>query len=78
MATGCGLIILTELTAIQPLLSLAVTEYTAPLRFEIALDVSPFDHRYVYGGVPPFTTKSAVALLALKHVILVDMIVSVR
>ena len=53
--------------AVQPLLSVTVTVYNPATKFEISWVVAPFDHKYVYGEVPPLTLKSMLPVALPKH-----------
>ena len=69
--SGSGWLMTTLSSCLQPLQSVMITRYVPPGTFERFWVVSKFDHRYVYGRVPPFTVNIAEPLLAPAHVTLV-------
>ena len=58
-------------TVEHPFASVTVTVYVAGQRAEIPGVVKPFDHWYVYGADPPFTTLVTLPVQLLPHWLLV-------
>ena len=66
--SGSGWLMTTLSSCLQPFPSVMITLYVPPGTFVRFCVVTKFDHRNVYGNVPPFTVNVAEPLFAPAHV----------